>query len=90
MKYAVIQFGYGVLGIGETAAQATQDARDWGFSSVTNEVEWYVANHAHAGYSCLIRCTDELYAYALKHGGDIMYEVYWSPEGDYADLLWEA
>ena len=71
-KYAVIQVGYGIFGIGNTPTSAKREAREWldEGSRITSK------SYRQANYGDLIvvKITDELADKVAKQGGDITYD----------------
>lgn len=70
MKYAVVQDGYAVFGIGDTREAAIADARAWGATDVDDAMPsnpgWF------GGFYCA-RCTDALAKAVHEDGGDIQF-----------------
>lgn len=84
MKYAVIQHGYGILGIGETPLDAEQDAVEFG-ADIRGLLDY--DESVQDGDACLIRITDELYTEVQEWGGDLAYDIHGDhPNSYYADL----
>ena len=84
MQYAVIQQGYGILGVGSTPAEAAKDAR------ANTEGELVLVDEARAvdGDMTCIRCSQQLYD-AVRENGSVAYVYEFDDENSrypYIDL----
>tara|TARA_R110000751_G_scaffold273094_1_gene373796 strand:+ start:292 stop:552 length:261 start_codon:yes stop_codon:yes gene_type:complete len=76
-QYTLIQKGYCILGLGDTADEALQDSLEWTDETDADMIEYTQHyNSAAVGALVLIRCTDSLAKQILSQGGDVLFEVY--------------
>jgi hypothetical protein len=69
--YAVIQLGYSILGSGESAEAATDDAHEW----VDGDMNLVDENQAVDGDLVLVKCTKALHDEVKENGGDVFYTL---------------
>lgn len=68
-KFAVVQFGFCVLGVGETKEQAISDVEQYTGQDVTLDSQDF------DGAVRLVECTERLFKKVEEDGGDILFEV---------------
>lgn len=71
MKYAVVEDGMAIHGIGSSEADAIADAREWGTDP--DLLEDLPLRPAAIGDLYVTRCTDALAKAVAKNGGDILF-----------------
>jgi hypothetical protein len=72
--YCVIQYGYGIFGIGLTPDEAIQDAEYWAYQSwLPMEIVGY--HSANEGDFYLIECSPDLYALVKEIGGLASFDI---------------
>jgi hypothetical protein len=73
LMYAVIQYTYGVFGVGSTAAEAVADAKAW---SSPEHITTYVKGMGlFKGEFYLMRCSPELAAEVTRRDGRVAVDL---------------